>query len=153
MNPSLVGERIAILGLARSGTAAARLALAHGASVYVSDAGDTPALRAAAEEIRELGGDAEVGRHDLAKLAAADRILLSPGIPPTAAVLRAPELKGRRIVTEMEFAWEQLDGAVLAVTGTNGKTTTTALIAHLLEAAGVRVAAGGNIGTDRKSVV
>jgi UDP-N-acetylmuramoylalanine--D-glutamate ligase len=147
MNPSLAGERIAILGLARSGTAAARLALAHGASVYVSDAGDTPALRAAAEEIRELGGDAEVGRHDLAKLAAADRILLSPGIPPTAAVLRAPELKGRRIVTEMEFAWEQLDGAVLAVTGTNGKTTTTALIAHLLEAAGVRVAAGGNIGT------
>lgn len=147
MNPSLAGERIAILGLARSGTAAARLALAHGASVYVSDAGDTPALRAAAEEIRELGGDVEVGRHDLAKLAAADRILLSPGIPPTAAVLRAPELKGRRIVTEMEFAWEQLDGAVLAVTGTNGKTTTTALIAHLLEAAGVRVAAGGNIGT------
>ena len=147
MKRSLAGERIAILGLARSGVAAARLALAGGAEVYVSDAGDRPELRSAAAEIRALGGDAEVGRHDIAKLAAAHRIVLSPGIPPTAAVLRAPELDERRIVPEMEFAWEELNAKVLAVTGTNGKTTTTALIAHLLDAAGARVAAGGNIGT------
>jgi UDP-N-acetylmuramoylalanine--D-glutamate ligase len=147
MSRSLAGERIAVLGLARSGVAAARLGLARGAAVYASDAGDRPELRAAAEEIRARGGEAEVGGHDLAKLALADRIVLSPGIPPTAPVLRAPELKGRPIVPEMEFAWEQLEGKVLAVTGTNGKTTTTALIAHLLAAAGARVAAGGNIGT------
>lgn len=147
MSRSLAGERIAVLGLARSGVAAARLGLARGAAVYASDAGDRPELRAAAEEIRARGGEAEVGGHDLAKLALADRIVLSPGIPPTAPVLRAPELAGRPIVPEMEFAWEQLEGKVLAVTGTNGKTTTTALIAHLLAAAGARVAAGGNIGT------
>jgi UDP-N-acetylmuramoylalanine--D-glutamate ligase len=147
MSRSLVGERIAILGLARSGVAAARLGLARGAAVYASDAGDRPELRAAAEEIRALGGEAEVGGHDLAKLAVSDRIVLSPGIPPTVPVLRAPELSGRPIVPELEFAWEQLEGRVVAVTGTNGKTTTTALIAHLLATAGVRVAAGGNIGT------
>jgi UDP-N-acetylmuramoylalanine--D-glutamate ligase len=147
MSRSLHGERIAILGLARSGVAAARLAIARGAQVYVSDAGDRPDLRKAADEIRALGGDAEVGGHDLSKLADADRIVLSPGIPPSAAVLRASAIEGRKIVPEMEFAWEQLEGKVLAVTGTNGKTTTTSLIAHLLEAAGTRVAAGGNIGT------
>jgi UDP-N-acetylmuramoylalanine--D-glutamate ligase len=147
MSRSLRGERIGVLGLARSGLAAARLALARGASVYASDAGDSPATRAAAETVERLGGDAQVGGHDVDRLAACDRIVLSPGIPPTAAVLRHPALREVPIVAEIELASEQLDGPIIGVTGTNGKTTVTALAAHLLETAGVRAVAGGNIGT------
>src|SRR5690606_32069655 len=84
------GERIGVLGLARSGIAAARLALSRGAQVYASDFADNEATRAAAEVVRVAGGDAEVGRHDLDKLAQCSRIVLSPGIPPSAPVLRAP---------------------------------------------------------------
>jgi UDP-N-acetylmuramoylalanine--D-glutamate ligase len=146
MSRSLAGERIGVLGLARSGIAASRLALARGAYVYASDAGSSPQVAAAAEEVRALGGDADAGRHDLAKLASCDRIVLSPGIPPSAPILSAPELAGKPIVPELELAAEQLDAELIVVTGTNGKTTTTALIEHLLQACGFRAEAGGNIG-------
>jgi UDP-N-acetylmuramoylalanine--D-glutamate ligase len=141
------GERIGVLGLARSGIAAARLALAHGARVYASDSGNSPAARAAAEELRALGADAEAGRHDVAKLAGCDRVVLSPGIPPAAPILADPVLRSVPIVAELEFAYHHLDAPVVAVTGTNGKTTVTALTAHVLEAAGLRAVSGGNIGT------
>ena len=147
MSHSLDGELIGVLGLARSGLAAARLALRRGARVYASDGGDTPAARAAAEEIRAAGGEAEIGRHDVGKLAECSRIVLSPGIPPGAAILREPALESEAIIAELEFAFEQLDAPVIAVTGTNGKTTTTALITHLLKACGYDAAVGGNIGT------
>jgi UDP-N-acetylmuramoylalanine--D-glutamate ligase len=147
MKRSLAGERIGVLGLARSGLAAARLALSRGASVYASDAGDTESARAAADEVRRLGGEAEAGRHDVERLSACDRIVLSPGIPPGASILREPALQGVPVVAEVELACEQLESAIIAVTGTNGKTTVTALIAHLLEEAGMHAVAGGNIGT------
>jgi UDP-N-acetylmuramoylalanine--D-glutamate ligase len=147
MKRSLAGERIGVLGLARSGLAAARLALSRGAHVYASDAGDTESARSAAEEIRLLGGEAETGGHDVARLARCDRIVLSPGIPPGASILGEPALRDVPVVAEVELACEQLESVIIAVTGTNGKTTVTALIAHLLEAAGRRAAAGGNIGT------
>jgi UDP-N-acetylmuramoylalanine--D-glutamate ligase len=140
------GQRIGVLGLARSGLAAARLALARGASVYASDAADTPATRQTAEEVRRFGGDAEVGQHDLGKLAGCDRIVLSPGIPPSAPVLREPALQGVPVVPEIDLAFGQLDAPVIAVTGTNGKTTVTAMIAHVLQSAGYDAPAGGNIG-------
>ncbi|MEX2583944.1 MAG: UDP-N-acetylmuramoyl-L-alanine--D-glutamate ligase [Gemmatimonadota bacterium] len=141
------GELIGILGLARSGVAAARLALARGAAVYASDFSRSPSTEAAATTLRELGADAEVGGHDLTKLARCSRIVLSPGIPATAPVLRAPEVADVPIIPELEFAYEELTGPVIAVTGTNGKTTVTALTAHVLRAAGMGAEAGGNIGT------
>ena len=147
MSRSLAGETVGVLGLARSGLAAARLALARGARVYASDAGSSQAVRQAAEQVRALGGDAEAGAHDLGKLAACSRIVLSPGIPPTARVLHEEEIRGVPVVPEIEFAFEQLDCPVIAVTGTNGKTTVTALVEHLLRASGTDAAAGGNIGT------
>ncbi|MBW3627661.1 MAG: UDP-N-acetylmuramoyl-L-alanine--D-glutamate ligase [Gemmatimonadetes bacterium] len=153
MSPSLAGERVGVLGLARSGLAAARLALARGAAVYASDSRDTPVTRAAADELRALGGDAQVGGYDVGKLAACDRIVLSPGIPPSADILREPALASSAIVPEIEFAVQQLDAEVVAVTGTNGKTTTTSLIAHLLCAAGRDATVGGNIGTALSAVV
>ena len=147
MTRSLAGQTIGVLGLARSGEAAAMLALARGAHVYASDTGDTPATRAAAERIRRHGGEAEVGGHDAARLARCTRIVLSPGIPPTAAILQHPRVAGVDRVGELEFAWELLGARTLAVTGTNGKTTVTGLISHLLFSAGIDAPAGGNIGT------
>src|SRR5690606_7258670 len=106
MNAVTRGERIGVLGLARSGVAAARLALSRGASVYASDVSDSEATRNAAARLRELGADAEAGRHDLEKLANCSRIVLSPGIPPGVAVLRAPELAEVPIIPEIELAFE-----------------------------------------------
>jgi UDP-N-acetylmuramoylalanine--D-glutamate ligase len=147
MSRSLEGERLGVLGLARSGLAAARLGLARDAVVFASDGRDTPGTCAAAEEIRRLGGEAQVGGYDVRNLATCQRIVLSPGIPPSAEILSDPALGGVPIVPEIEFAFEQLEAPVVAVTGTNGKTTTTALIAHLLNAAGLDATVGGNIGT------
>ena len=150
---SLEGELVGVLGLARSGLAAARLALRSGAGVYASDAGDSPAARRAAEEIRALGGDAETGGHDLEKLARCGRIVLSPGIPPTAKVLRDPAIAHVPVIAEVEFAYGLLKARVVAITGTNGKTTTTALLSHLLQTAGIDAPAGGNIGTALSELV
>jgi UDP-N-acetylmuramoylalanine--D-glutamate ligase len=147
MPRSLAGETIGVLGLARSGLAATRLALSRGAAVYASDAGASDAAKEAAEQVRALGGDAEVGGHDLGKLAACGRIVLSPGIPPTAQVLKEEAIRGVPVIPEIEFAYDQLDSPVIAITGTNGKTTVTALIEHLLRADGIDAVAGGNIGT------
>ncbi|HEX8360226.1 MAG TPA: UDP-N-acetylmuramoyl-L-alanine--D-glutamate ligase [Longimicrobium sp.] len=147
MSRSLEGETIGVLGLARSGVAAARLALARGAKVYASDAGTGPSQEQAAARIRGLGGDAETGGHDVDKLAACTRIVLSPGIPPTASILREPAIAHVPVVPEIELAFEQLGSRVIGITGTNGKTTVTALIEHILRSAGRDAAAGGNIGT------
>ena len=147
MSRPLDGETIGVLGLARSGVAAARLALARGARVYASDAGTGPAQEQAAARIRGLGGDAETGGHDVAKLAGCTRIVLSPGIPPTAKILAEPAIAHVPVVPEIELAFEQLESRVIGITGTNGKTTVTGLVEHILRAAGRNAAAGGNIGT------
>ena len=137
---------VAILGLGASGDAAARLALHHGANVYVSDLKDDAASAARAADLRTLGADVELGAHDLARILAAETIVVSPGIPPRAPVLRAIRAAGRSWISEPEFAVRFLDGALIAVTGTNGKTTTCILLGHLLAQAGRRVGLGGNLG-------
>ncbi|HEU5210462.1 MAG TPA: UDP-N-acetylmuramoyl-L-alanine--D-glutamate ligase [Longimicrobiales bacterium] len=143
---------VGILGLARSGRAAARLALARGARVYASDSGDTAELRAAAEEIRTAGGEAQTGGHDVARLAQCDTIVVSPGIPPTATVLGDARIAHVTRMSELEFAYRYLDAPVVAITGTNGKSTTTALASHLLTTAGYDAPAAGNIGTPLSEV-
>lgn len=139
-------EKIGVLGLARSGRAAAELALQLGAEVFASDAGDSESLREAAEAIRRAGGDAEVGGHTVGKLAACRLLVISPGISPDAPVLQEPALLKKRRVSELEFAFSHLKCPVIAVTGTNGKTTVTALAAHLLNESGFDAPAAGNIG-------
>lgn len=137
---------IGIIGLARSGRAAARLALARGEQVFVSDAGDSGALRDAAAEIRGLGGDVELGGHTAGRLSRCDLLVVSPGVPPTAGVLQEAAVRRVRRISELEFAWRALTSPVIAVTGTNGKSTTTALTAHVLRAASLDAPAAGNIG-------
>jgi UDP-N-acetylmuramoylalanine--D-glutamate ligase len=137
---------VAILGLGASGLAAARLALAHGENVHVSDLRQDPQTHAHAGELRELGADVELGHHDLARIQAADIIVVSPGIPPHAPVLRALRDAGRAWISEPDYAVRFLSGSLIGITGTNGKTTTTLWLAHLLRTSGLDAAAGGNVG-------
>ena len=90
----------------------------------------------------------ELGGHDLERVAESDTVVVSPGIPPDAPMLQALRAGGRRWISEPEFAFRFLHGPLIAVTGTNGKTTTAAMTARLLREAGFRVGLGGNIGSD-----
>ncbi|MEZ4414910.1 MAG: UDP-N-acetylmuramoyl-L-alanine--D-glutamate ligase [Gemmatimonadota bacterium] len=137
---------IAILGLGASGESAARLARHHGSDTYVSEARTDAATAARADELRALGADVELGSHDLERIAGADLVVASPGIPPDAPVLASLRARGVRWVSEPEFAVRFLRSSLIGVTGTNGKTTTSALIAHLLDGEGRSVGLGGNIG-------
>ena len=140
---------VAVIGLGRSGVAAARLLAACGARVYASDAGTGPAARAAAEALVPEGIAADAGAHDLARIARAGTVVVSPGVPPTAPPLRAAADARVPVISEIEVALPALTGVpYIATTGTNGKTTVTALIGHLLRAVGHPDAIeAGNIGT------
>ena len=142
----LSGVSVAIIGLGASGIAAARLALDRGGDVYVSDLRTEPAVAARGANLRTAGARIEVGGHDLARLASADLVVVSPGIPRAAPVLRALSDRGVGWISEPEFAVRFFSAPLIAVTGTNGKTTTTLLVGHLLQAAGLRAAVGGNVG-------
>ena len=140
------GLRVGVLGLGRSGRGAARLLAGVGASVYASDVADDEELRAQAERVRGLGVEVELGGHDAAILASCDYLVVSPGIPPSADIFKTPGIGDRPMISELELAFNFLDAPVIAVTGTNGKTTTTAWIGAMLEDAGLRAGVGGNIG-------
>lgn len=139
---------IAVIGLGRSGRAAALLLRRTGAQVYASDAGCSGALEAGAQELRAAGIAIDIGRHDLRRIAMASLVVASPGVPPTSVPLVAARERGVPIVGEVEIALRLLDRTrVIAITGTNGKTTTTAITGHLLAALGHDAVAAGNIGT------
>lgn len=144
----LPAGEIAVLGLAKSGTAVARLLLNDGRNVYVSDAASSDATTENAASLGALGADAVAGSHDLARIARAALVVASPGIPPNAPPLSAARDAGVRVVSEIEIALRYLRSSrVIAVTGTNGKTTTTALVGHILRGLGVDAVDAGNIGT------
>ncbi len=140
---------VSVVGLMRSGRAAALLLRREGLSVYASDAADSPALRENAEALRRAGCDVELGRHDLANIARAGIVILSPGVPPDAPAAAAARQAGVPVVAELDLAARFLgETRFVVVTGTKGKSTTTACVAHLLGALGLGDAGGaGNIGT------
>ncbi len=139
-------RRVGVLGLGRSGRAAARLLARVGASVYASDLADTEELRAEGEALRRSGVEVDLGRHDPTKLSGCDLLVASPGIPPGAEVFQVPKVRSLPVMSELELGFRFIDAPVIAVTGTNGKTTTTAWIGAVLEGAGASVGVGGNIG-------
>jgi UDP-N-acetylmuramoylalanine--D-glutamate ligase len=142
-------REVAVAGLVRSGRAATRLLASRGLRVYASDSSADMA-QAAAELERDFADfvSAEAGIHDLARIERAAALVVSPGIPPTAPPVAAAAAAGVPIIAEAQLGLDALDDVPwVAVTGTNGKTTTTAMVAHLLAGAGRRVTACGNIGT------
>ncbi len=147
------GTRVAVLGLGVSGEAAAVLSARRGGEVYASDVSDDPGPRAAAERLQALGIDAETGGHDLSRILECELVIVSPGIGPATDVRREIQAAGIRTIAEVELAWHDLESASIAITGTNGKTTTTGLVAHILAAAGLSAAAAGNIGRPLSDIV
>jgi UDP-N-acetylmuramoylalanine--D-glutamate ligase len=141
-------SEIAVIGLARSGRAAAILLKKHGYNVYASDVASSPDTGRCAEELRALGVSVDIGLHDLGRLANAGLVVTSPGVPPSAKPLAFARERGITVASEVEIALNFLDGPrIIAITGTNGKTTTTALIAHLLRGLDLEAVEAGNIGT------
>ncbi|NNM31837.1 MAG: UDP-N-acetylmuramoyl-L-alanine--D-glutamate ligase, partial [Gemmatimonadetes bacterium] len=122
--------------------------MSKGEDVHASDQRTDKAVAARGAELRDLGADVCLGEHDLEAIARQETVVVSPGIPPDAPVLRGLRDRGIGWVSEPEYAFRFYRSPLIAVTGTNGKTTTAALCAHLLREAGVSVALGGNIGDD-----
>ena len=139
---------ISVLGLARSGRAAAELLRRAGADVYASDSGRGDAVSHAAEVLGKLGVTVQEGGHDLERIAKSALVVASPGIPPDAPPLAAARAANVPIVGELEAALHFLPHQrYVAITGTNGKTTTTAITHQLLVGLGYDSVAAGNIGT------
>ncbi len=137
-------ERIAILGAGESGTGAAILARAKGYDVFVSDQGAIKEKYKA--ELNAAAIPFEEGGHTLEKILNAQTVIKSPGIPDKAEVVKHCKSASIPVIDEIEFAFRFLRGKVIAITGTNGKTTTTLLAYHLLKSAGKHVALAGNVG-------
>jgi UDP-N-acetylmuramoylalanine--D-glutamate ligase len=146
-------REIAVIGLARSGRAVAMLLAKRGYKVYASDVASSPETGRCAEELRAIGIEVDVGRHDLERLARSALVVTSPGVPPSAKPLAFAREMGIPVASEVEIALNFLEGpGIIATTGTNGKTTTTALIAHLLRGLDVEAVEAGNIGTPLSEV-
>ena len=138
---------IAVLGLARSGVAVAKLLLRAGHVVYASDGGSSPQVLENAAQLRALGADVQTGAHDLVRIGRAAIVVASPGVPPSAPPCVAARAHHVPVVGEMEVALDAMPSLrYIAITGTNGKTTTTALIGHILRAC-TDIVDAGNIGT------
>ncbi len=144
MTFSVEGSRVTVAGAARSGLAAAELLARRGARVTLSDARhELPE----GERLRSLGVALELGGHVRETFTSADLVVLSPGVAPEQDAVRAARERGIPVIAEIELASRWLQGRMIAITGTKGKSTTTALTGRMLEAAGFKVTVGGNIGS------
>jgi len=142
---SVEGRRVTVVGAARSGIAAAELLAKRGAMVTLSDARPSVA-EDARRRLTAAGVGLELGGHVAGTFDRADLIVMSPGVPPELPVVAHAKAAGVPVIGEVELASRWLKGRVIAVTGTKGKSTTTALVGRMLERAGFVVAVGGNIG-------
>lgn len=137
-------KRIVVLGAGESGTGAAILAKDRGMEVFLSDSGTiAPRYR---DILKSENIEFEEGSHTMTRILAADEIIKSPGIPCDAPVVAAAESKNIPIISEIEFAGRYTDSKMVCITGSNGKTTTTMLIHHILTHAGIDAALAGNVG-------
>jgi UDP-N-acetylmuramoylalanine--D-glutamate ligase len=143
---NLAGQRVLVVGLARTGVAAARFCAERGARVTASDHRPRAALAESLASLEGLPIAYELGGHEATTFTAQDLVVLSPGVPPTIPALRAARAAGVPVLSEIELAARFLEAPLVAITGTNGKTTTTALVGDVLRRAGRRTFVGGNIG-------
>jgi UDP-N-acetylmuramoylalanine--D-glutamate ligase len=140
----LEGKTVAVVGLGKSGIAAARLCLRHGASVVGMDEAQEP--NASAEAIAGDGVELIYGGLDAERLGACDMVVVSPGLPPREALDRA-EAAGVEVIGELDLASRFIEAPIVLIGGTNGKSTVTALVGAMAEASGRRTFVGGNFGT------
>jgi UDP-N-acetylmuramoylalanine--D-glutamate ligase len=143
----LNGKRALVVGLGKSGVASALFMKAHGARVTVSDTKSGDELRNEIPVLLDHGITVETGGHGERTFRGQDVIVVSPGVPVDAPPLVQARSLGETVIGEIELAAQFLPGPVIAITGSNGKTTTTTLTGEILTAGGIPVLVGGNIGT------
>ncbi len=153
-NPfELRGKRVLVVGLARTGVATALFCAARGANVTATDSRTENEIGEAIAPLRTAGISLELGGHRENTFLEQDLIVPSPGVPPDALSLQAARAKRVTIWSEVELAGRFLEGRLIGITGSNGKTTTTSLIEHILKGAGFSTILAGNIGTPLISCV
>ena len=143
----LAGAHVTVMGLARSGVAACRLLQTAGARVTVADRKESAELTSALAGIDREGVDITVGARYESSLERADLVVISPGVPYRLASLEVARRRGVKVISELELASQFFRSPLLAITGTNGKSTTVTLIGKFLAESGKRAFVGGNLGT------
>jgi UDP-N-acetylmuramoylalanine--D-glutamate ligase len=149
----LKNKRVLVVGLGRSGAAAALFLQDHGARVTVSDTKSETQLQKEISALLDRGISLETGRHSERTFRDQDLIIVSPGVPADQPQLQHARAMGIPVIGEVELAYRFLQGKVIAITGSNGKTTTTTLIGEILSKSGRKTLVGGNIGTPVISLV
>jgi UDP-N-acetylmuramoylalanine--D-glutamate ligase len=141
------GKEVSVVGLGKSGVSATLLLRSRGIPVYASDNGSGPSYENWARTLRDAGASVDIGGHDLPRISQSAAVVVAPGVPPTVPALTAAREAGLEIYAEVDIGFIALEGThCIGITGTNGKTTTTSLVAHVLSTAGLRAETAGNIG-------
>ena len=148
---SVSNQRVVVVGAGRSGQAAAELLTTRGACVTLTDS--QPTRPEGAARLEAIGVAIETGPHRDALFSTADLIVLSPGVPPFQPALAAARDRGVPVIGEVELASRWIEGRIVAITGTKGKSTTTTLTARMLQEGGLTATAGGNLGVALSSQV
>jgi UDP-N-acetylmuramoylalanine--D-glutamate ligase len=143
----LKNKRVLVVGLGRSGVSSAIFLQEHGAKVIVSDSKAEAQLQSEVSTLLDRGISIETGRHGERTFRDQDLIVVSPGVPSDQPQLQHARTLGIPVIGEVELAFRFLKGKVLAITGSNGKTTTTTLVGEILAKSGKKTLVGGNIGT------
>jgi UDP-N-acetylmuramoylalanine--D-glutamate ligase len=146
------GKKISIIGAARSGVGAAKLVKRLGGIPFVSDFGPKEKIHDAVNQLEMEKINFEFGGHT-DKVYESSLMILSPGVPNDSQVLQSARAKGIKLISEIEFAYHYCKGKIIAITGTNGKTTTTSLCGHVFNTCGYKTHVAGNIGLAFSEVV
>ncbi len=142
---NLKGKKISVIGAVRSGVAAAKLIKKLGGEPFVSDSGDSKKLKKSMTELQNINIEFEFGRNS-EKAYDCSLMVVSPGVPSDSQIIKTAKMKGIKIISEVELASRFCAGKIIAITGTNGKTTTTSLCGYLFNHCGVKTYVAGNIG-------
>lgn len=150
---SVRGKKVLVLGLSKSGIAAATFAKKHGANVYLTESQDVTTKEKSdqVKALEDLGIHVEYGKHSNEFIQGSDMAVTSPGIPPRSEIIRKVREEQIPVISELELAYRECDIPFIVITGTNGKTTTTSLTAHILSKK-LKTMACGNIGTPPCSI-
>ncbi|HZP16686.1 MAG TPA: UDP-N-acetylmuramoyl-L-alanine--D-glutamate ligase, partial [Terriglobales bacterium] len=143
----LAGKRVLVVGLGRSGVASALFLKSRGARVTVSDSKPEDQLRQEIPALLDQGIAVETGGHGERTFRDQELIVVSPGVPVDAQPIIQARSLGQRVIGEIELASQFIRGPIVAITGSNGKTTTTTLVGGILAKSGLPTLVGGNIGT------
>jgi UDP-N-acetylmuramoylalanine--D-glutamate ligase len=149
----LNGKRVLVVGLARTGIAVSLFSAGYGAAVTATDEKPEAEMAETAARLRAAAVKLALGAHSQEMFLEQDLIVVSPGVPAKLPALELARAQGIPVWSEIELAWRFLRGKLVAVTGSNGKTTTTSLIAHILKTAGIATLVGGNIGVPLLALV